>query len=124
MITPNWSAEKYTPEEVAGKSLRRFGVDSLLSAYPSLDTFDTSRYVLSVDQPSLALPRDFYMDQETYADYIEAYKTYIVDVARVFVRETTAGISDEELRQHAEELFAFEYRLARVKRRLNKISLS
>ena len=38
-----------------------------------------------------------YLDLDSYADYIAAYKTYMVDTARVMVRELGTGVSDEQL---------------------------
>ena len=50
-----------------------------------------------MDQPDLGLPMSMYLDLDSYADYIAAYKTYMVDTARVMVRELGTGVSDEQL---------------------------
>ena len=50
-----------------------------------------------VDQPDLGLPLSMYLDLDSYADYIAAYKTYMVDTARVMVRELGTAIPDEQL---------------------------
>lgn len=52
------------------------------------------------------------MDQDSYADYISAYKNYIVDIARVMTRETGESVSDTSLIQAAENIVAFETKLA------------
>ena len=38
-----------------------------------------------------------YLDLDSYADYIAAYKTYMVDTARVMVRELATAVPDEQL---------------------------
>ena len=74
-----------------------------------------------IDQPSFILPREFYVDQVTYAPYIEAYKTYIVNVARVMAREAGNTVDDATLTQKAEDIFTFEAKLAEV-RHLSRLS--
>ena len=50
-----------------------------------------------MDQPDLGLPLSMYLDLDSYADYIAAYKTYMVDTARVMVRELGTAVPDEQL---------------------------
>ena len=38
-----------------------------------------------IDQPSLALPRDMYI-QDSYAEFVKTYKKYITDTATVMIR--------------------------------------
>jgi hypothetical protein len=38
-----------------------------------------------------------YLDLESYADYIAAYKTLMVDSARVMVRELGTSVTEEKL---------------------------
>ena len=45
-----------------------------------------SHNVIYVDQPDLALPRTMYLDTESYADYIAAYKTFMLETAMVMAR--------------------------------------
>ena len=46
MVQKTWNGEKFSTEKVAGKNFRRFGINSLLTAYPSLDNFNTAQYIL------------------------------------------------------------------------------
>jgi hypothetical protein len=89
---------------------------------------------LKVDQPDLALPREMYLDQESYAEYIQAYKDFIVQTAVVITRyfnmrmwlrllrnvfflifrELGENVVEEKLRQSAENIFQFERFLAIV----------
>ena len=45
----------------------------------------------------MGLPLSMYLDLDSYADYIAAYKTYMVDTARVMVRELGTAVPDEQL---------------------------
>jgi len=55
-----------------------------------------------------------YLDLESYADYIAAYKTYMVDTANVMVRVLATGVTEETLMAKAEEVFEFERQIALV----------
>ena len=64
--------------------------------------------------PGFVLPRDFYVDPVTYAAPVEAYKQYIVDIARVMTREIGQNVDDAVLRQKAEDIFTLESTFAEV----------
>merc|ERR1712212_437346 len=74
----------------------------------SWDEFNTAHNVIYVDQPDLGLPLSMYLDLDSYADYIAAYKTYMVDTARVMVRELATAVPDEQLAMAADKIFDFE----------------
>lgn len=114
MIQKNWASEKFTWETSAGLSRAFLNQALIFNTYVFLDTFDASTNVIHVDQTSLALPRDFYLDTEgSYDEYIQAYKNFIVDVAVVMTREAGENVPIEELKASAEDLYAFEKQLAR-----------
>ena len=48
MIQDYWDQSKFQWEKVAGDNLRRFVSDTMLGAFPYLDTFDTTKNVLYV----------------------------------------------------------------------------
>ena len=77
-----------------------------------------------IDQPSFGLPREFYEDPATYAEYVDAYKTYIVDVARVMSREAGQNVPDAMLMVAADNVFDFESQLALVSKKLIAIKLT
>ena len=77
----------------------------ILSLFPQLwywhlslgGKWPTEILIGQVDQPDLGLPLSMYLDLDSYADYIAAYKTYMVDTARVMVRELGTAVPDEQL---------------------------
>ena len=69
---------------------------------------------VKIDQPSLGLPLSMYLDLDSYSSYIMAYKTFIVDTAKVIVRELGTAVTEETLAAKAEEVFEFERQLAQV----------
>ena len=60
------------------------------------------------------MPLSMYLDLESYADYIAAYKTFIIECAKVMVRELGTGVSDESVIAKADEVFEFERQIALV----------
>ena len=69
---------------------------------------------VKIDQPSLGLPLSMYLDLDSYSSYIMAYKTFIVETAKVIVRELGTAVTEETLVAKAEEVFEFERQLAQV----------
>ena len=55
-----------------------------------------------------------YLDLDSYADYIAAYKTFIVETAKVFAREIGTAVTEETLVAKAEDVFEFERQIAMV----------
>lgn len=55
-----------------------------------------------------------YVEQDSYTEYINAYKTYVFEVANVISRELGTNIPEPDLRQAVDDLFAFETELAKV----------
>ena len=49
-----------------------------------------------------------YMDLDSYAAYIAAYKTFMVETAKVLVREMGTAVTEETLMAKADEIFEFE----------------
>ena len=72
--------------KAAGASRRYLNAAWLISSFVFLDEVDVSHNVIYVDQPDLALPRTMYLDTESYADYIAAYKTFMLETAMVMAR--------------------------------------
>ncbi len=63
----------------------------------------------------MSLPREVYLDPSSYTEYVDAYKKYIVDVARVMSRELGTAVPDPELQAQADNIFDFEIQIAQVK---------
>ena len=55
-----------------------------------------------------------YLDQEKYATYIAAYKTFMMDTARIMVKEVGSAVSDESLATSVEQIFELETGIASV----------
>jgi len=108
----SWDSTKFDASEVMGQIRNSQGLNVLLSIFVYLDDFNTEHNIIYVDQPDLGLPMSMYLDLDSYADYIAAYKTYMVDTARVMVRELGTGVSDEQLAMAADKMFDFEREVA------------
>ena len=55
-----------------------------------------------------------YLDTESYAEYITAYKTFMFEVALVLVRELGSSVTDDQIHSQVEQAFAFETKIAKV----------
>lgn len=114
MIQDSWTDEKFDISAAVGSGRRYLDQSWLLSVWVYLDDFNTEHNIIYVDQPDLGLPQSMYLDTESYADYITAYKTFMVESAKVFVKEMSSGVSEETLMAKADEVFEFERQIAMV----------
>jgi len=114
MVQDSWTAEKFDVAAATGKSRRYLNLNLLLSLWVYLDDLNTEKNVIYIDQPDLGLPLSMYLDEESYAEYISAYKTFIIETAKVLVREMGTGVSEETLSAKADELFEFEKQIAMI----------
>ena len=73
---------------------------------------------IKIDQPELGLPLSMYLDTESYAAYITAYKTFMFDVAKVVARElgSPASVTDDSIMADVEKAFEFERSIAMVRK--------
>ena len=60
------------------------------------------------------MPRSILLNPSQFAARIEAYKNYFVSVAKEFASQTGAPVSEEDLIRQAEDVIAFETRLANI----------
>lgn len=114
---------------------RNLNENLLLSTWVYLDEQDTSHNViyvgllllwlillivciLQLDQPELGLPHSMYLDLDSYADYITAYKTFMFDVAKIVAGALESSVSDEEIMADVEKAFEFETSIALVSKSL------
>lgn len=114
MILNSWDQAKFSMELGMGLARRYYNEALIATTFVYLDDFDVSKNVIYMDQPDLALPRDMYLDTESYAEYITAYKNFMVETALVMTRETGDNVPEEKLRESAEAVFMFETFLAKI----------
>ena len=62
----------------------------------------------------MALPRDFYLDQDQYATIIQAYKEFMMSTAKVITREIHENVDDAAIMQGVQSVIDFETQLAAV----------
>ena len=123
---------RFDMTEMIAESRILLNANYIVSTWVYLDDLDTSKNVLyvrvlfsfkyglfsclwvQVDQPELGLPLSMYLDTESYAEYITAYKTFMFELAKVLVRELGTSVSDDQIHTQLEQAFDFERRLATV----------
>jgi len=114
MVLDSWQNDRFDGSLAMGQLRNTLGVDALLSIWVFLDDFNTEENVIYIDQPGLALPLSMYLDLDSYADYIAAYKTFMVETARVMVRELGTSVTEDQLILTADKIFDFEREVALV----------
>jgi len=115
MVQDSWiGADIFHPSVAVGQQRRYLNQNPLLSIWVYLDDFETSQNVIYIDQPDLGLPMSMYLDVESYADYIAAYKNFMVSAAAVFARELGSSVTAEQLQASADEVFEFERQIAMI----------
>jgi len=112
MVLDSWDMNRFDASLAMGEVRNMQGLSALLKLWVFLDDFNTEQNVIYVDQPDLGLPLSMYLDLESYAEYITAYKTFMVDTARVLVRELGTSVTEEQLVAAADKVFDFETRVA------------
>ena len=55
-----------------------------------------------------------YLDLESYADYITAYKTFMFDVAKIVATNLASAVTDEDIMKDVESAFEFERSIALI----------
>jgi len=113
MVLDSWTNEKFNLAAVLGEA-KKYGFDWLISLWVYMDDLNTEQNVIYIDQPSLGLPLSMYLDEASYADYIAAYKKFMLEVATVYVRELGTGVTEESLTASVEEVFLFEQQIAQI----------
>lgn len=112
-VIQDWNGDKFT-EAAAASMARNLNENLLLSTWVYLDEQDTSHNVIYLDQPELGLPHSMYLDLDSYADYITAYKTFMFDVAKIVAGALESSVSDEEIMADVEKAFEFETSIALI----------
>jgi len=113
-VVDNWAEDKFDMTQFIAKARIALNANYILSSWVYLDDLDTSKNVLYVDQPELGLPLSMYLDTESYAEYITAYKTFMFEVALVLVRELGSSVTDDQIHSQVEQAFAFETKIAKI----------
>jgi len=114
MVLDTWHQAKFDASLVMGKMRNALQINVLLSIRVSLDDFNTKQNVIYVDQPELGLPLSMYLDHSSYSTYIAAYKKFMVDTARVLVRELGSSVTEETLSKTADAIFLLETAVAKT----------
>ncbi|GMT15635.1 hypothetical protein PFISCL1PPCAC_6932 [Pristionchus fissidentatus] len=89
------------------------GVSPFLDIFITIDTKNTTRRVVNIDQGGLGLSRSYYLNTKKYAKQIKAYKTYIFDKTSLITADYGATISERALTASVEEIFKLEQKLAK-----------
>ncbi|XP_073971448.1 neprilysin-like isoform X2 [Rhodnius prolixus] len=78
------------------------------------DRKNSTRHVITIDQPSLVVPRTMLSDVITYKHQIEAYKTWVRETAILLAKVSGQRVDLVAIGIQAEEIVNFESELAKI----------
>ena len=109
-------SDAFDMAEVAGMGNRKYAEGIIAYSYVDADINDVSQTVIYLDQPGLVLSRQMYVENDgKYDEYIAAYKTLTINVAKLMARENGgSGPSDEELESAWNNLLQIETKIAEI----------
>ncbi|KAJ8683045.1 hypothetical protein QAD02_018837 [Eretmocerus hayati] len=107
ILQSNWDPNKFDWLILTAR-LRLFNNNILISEWVVPDIKNSAQYVITFDQTTLGLPtKDFFL-QQSNANYLKAYKDYLIAVAVLL------GASVRNAIVQANELIEFEVKLANI----------
>lgn len=107
LLEKDWSGAPFDWLDLVAR-LRLFNSDILLSEWVGPDIRNSEEYVIQIDQTSLGLPTRDYFLQDENKSYLEAYKTYMEEIAVLL------GASPHRVKREVHELVEFETTLATI----------
>ncbi|XP_013143777.1 PREDICTED: endothelin-converting enzyme 1-like isoform X1 [Papilio polytes] len=107
ILNQQWNSSTFDWLELMAK-LRVYNNDILISEWVGPDIKNSDEFVIQFDQTSLGLPTRDYFLQESNKVYLDAYKTYLVTIAKLL------GGDPDHVRVSADKLISFEISLARI----------
>ncbi|XP_063228374.1 neprilysin-4-like [Bacillus rossius redtenbacheri] len=114
MAQEHWDEAGFDWQRVVASMARRLGLFPLLLLYVHYDRTNTSQNVITVDQPSLVLPRSMLVDPVTYGTQLRAYRRWIVDAATEIVSARQQNVPKSRISIDAFDVVEFEVKLAKL----------
>ena len=120
MIDPNWNVSNtgYDLASYVGLLAGNHGVQTLLSAFVNADWNTVDKYNLYVDQSSLLLPRDYYLNDTLFGKLVEASKNASMQIAMILANDNGVNTNDpgfqNQLKIDVDAIYAFEAVIAKI----------
>ncbi|KAK6736899.1 hypothetical protein RB195_019534 [Necator americanus] len=93
------------------------GVDVFIKNYVTLDCWNTSRWLIKIDQGDLGLgdsTRDYYLDKEKHEEKISAYRKFLISKVALFLEDSNLPKSGTKIAEDVDEIIDFETNLAEI----------
>lgn len=114
ILGDDFDASKFKASEVLGMLRGDYGSGVVMSAMVDNDRHDSSVNVIYIDQPSLVLPRQMYVDPANFKTFLDGYKAFVTGLAKVLIREAKTTVTDAELEKSYLEMLKLETFLAEI----------
>ncbi|CAL8073146.1 unnamed protein product [Orchesella dallaii] len=111
LVNPGvWNSTAFDWLKSVADVRRRSLQSAIISMYVSADIKNTTKSVIYLDQPGFGLPRGVLITPENYTALVDAYETYIVEVAT----ELGTSQTEAQLRTGARAIINLEVEMAKI----------
>ncbi|XP_070562109.1 membrane metallo-endopeptidase-like 1 [Ptychodera flava] len=105
----NWDERAFDLEDQLALVCGEYGQSVIYNTLIDIDNKDSTKYILSLDQPGLSLPsRNYYLEDRRDNTYLQAYLEYMTTVA------TMLGADADVAAEDFNDLIEFEIKLANL----------
>lgn len=116
MALSHWDESNFDWKKASASAFTTFNLPLLVDFFNDLDSNNTQRNIIYVDQESLnILPRSVLVDLEDQPDIATAYIELMIESAKTVRDWHRTNVSDAEIEAQAHAVLQFESQLAMVK---------
>ncbi|XP_054288686.1 neprilysin-4-like [Macrosteles quadrilineatus] len=114
MTQKRWDQKLFNWQTMSSEVIRRWGLAPLVFFYVGPDRKNSNITVITIDQPSLVLPRSMLVDSVVYKKQLTAYVHWVAGSAQLLSRHTGEDVSEDMAYQDAANVVQFEMELAKL----------
>jgi predicted metalloendopeptidase len=121
MALDHWDESNFDWKKASASAFTTFNLPLLVDFFNDLDSNNTQRTVIYVDQESLFLPRSILVDLNESPVIATAYIELMIESAKTARDWLRNDVSDTEIEGQAHEVLKFESQLAMVKIKIRNV---
>ncbi|KAK7793461.1 hypothetical protein R5R35_011644 [Gryllus longicercus] len=114
IASAEWQPETFSWSDMLAVMTRRLAVTPLILTYVYLDRKNSSRSIITIDQPPLVLPRSMLVEPDVYGHQLQAYRKWIVETAHEIAKAKNIHIPPTRIHVDSFDIVEFEIELAKL----------
>ncbi|KAK6738800.1 hypothetical protein RB195_020728 [Necator americanus] len=110
-----WREEDFDLTSLLAHAVER--VDVFITIYVDFDCWNVSRKLIKIDQSDLGLgrsTRDYYLDKEKHEAKITAYRTLLINMITLLLKDSNQHNNVTKIAQDVDEIIDLETKLAKI----------